>query len=182
VLYFTTFIVYPPKTINNKDLVYQLITPYNHHQNNPPHSQLQNTLSTNNITRTNLTLNPPGRRSPNRNSQRLERTLRPVVVIITISAANMQCHIGSLRKALQTVGDHLRAKITDLLALEAEVDHGPGTGGQIDDGPGEGFVEGGIATAEAGEGLAGAEGFCEGCAEGEESIFRCVVVVDWKGS
>lgn len=102
------------------------------------------------------------------------------MVIITISATNMQRHIRSLRKALQTVGDHLGAEITDLLALEAEVDHSPGTGGEIDDGPGEGFVEGGVAAAEAGEGLAGAEGFCESCAEGEEGIFRCVVVVDWK--
>jgi hypothetical protein len=101
-----------------------------------------------------------------------------VVVIITISATNMQRDIRSLCKALQTVGDHLGAKITNLLALEAEVNHSPGTRGEINDGPGEGFVEGGIAAAEAGEGLAGAEGFCERCAEGEEGIFRCVVVVN----
>lgn len=92
----------------------------------------------------------------------------------------MQRNVRRLRKALQTVGDHLSAQITDLLALEAQVDHGPGSAGEVDDGPGKGFVEGGVAAAEAGEGLAGAEGFCEGRAEGEESIFGCVVVVDWK--
>lgn len=83
------------------------------------------------------------------------------MIIITISATNMQSHIRRLRKALQAMGDHLRAQIANLLTLEAEVDHGPGAAGEIDDGPGKGFVEGGIAAAEAGKGLAGAEGFCE---------------------
>lgn len=102
------------------------------------------------------------------------------MVVITVGATDMQRDVRGLCKALQTVSDHLGAQITDLLALEAKVDHGPRTAGEIDDGPGEGFVEGGVAAAEAGERLAGAEGFGEGRAEGEESIFRGVVVVNWK--
>jgi hypothetical protein len=141
---------------------------------------LQNSLGTNDITRTNLSLDPPRSRRPNSNRERLECTLRAVVIIVTICATNMQRDVRRLCKALQTVGDHLGAQITNLLALEAEVDHSPGTAGEINDGPGEGFVEGSVAAAEAGERLAGAEGFGEGRAEGEESIFRGVVVVNWE--
>lgn len=91
----------------------------------------------------------------------------------------MQGDASRLRKALQPVCDHLRAQGADLLALKAQVDDSVGAAGEVDDGPGEGFVEGGVATAEAGEGLTGAEGVGECCAECEEDVFCCVVVVDW---
>ena len=91
----------------------------------------------------------------------------------------MQRDIRSLRKALQTMRDHLGAEITDLLTTEAQVDHRPGATGEIDHGPREGFVEGGVAAAEAGDGGAGAEGVGECCAEGEEGVFCCVVVVNY---
>jgi len=80
---------------------------------------LQNPLGTNNITSANLSRNPTRASSPNRNSKSLERTLRTVVVIITVSAAHMQSHVRGLRKALQTVRDHFRAQRANLLALEA---------------------------------------------------------------
>lgn len=77
------------------------------------------------------------------------------------------------------MGDHLSAQVTDLLALEAEVDDCPWTAGEIDHGPGEGLVEGCVAAAEAGEGLAGAEGLGECCAQSEKGIFGSVVVIDY---
>jgi hypothetical protein len=58
-----------------------------------------------------------------------------VVIIITVSTTNMQRHTRSLRKALQTVRDHLSAEIADLLALEAEVDDCPRPAGEINDCP-----------------------------------------------
>lgn len=174
-------LVYPPKNKykSKPNVVYQLINHVIVIQPSQAHcSSLQNTLGANNIARTNLALHTTRSSSPNGNSQGLERTLRAVVVIVTVGAANMQRDIGRLRKALQTVGDHLGAQVTDLLALEAEVDHSPGTAGEIDDSPGQGLVEGRIAAAKAGERLAGAERFCEGGAEGEEGVFRRVVVVN----
>jgi hypothetical protein len=90
----------------------------------------------------------------------------------------MQRHTRSLRKALQTVRDHLSTEITDLLALEAEVDHCPWPAGEVDNCPRECLVEGCVAAAETLEGLARAEGFCKCFADGEECIFCCMVVVD----
>ena len=91
----------------------------------------------------------------------------------------MQRNIRSMRKAMQPMRDHLGAEVADLLAAEAQVDHRPGATGEVDDGPREGFVEGGVAAAEAGDGGAGAEGVGECRAEGEEGVFCCVVVVDY---
>lgn len=75
--------------------------------------------------------------------------------------------------------DHLSAKITNLLALKAEVDDRPWPAGEINDCPRERLVEGSVAAAEALQRLACAEGFCEGFADGEECIFCSVVVVDY---
>ena len=102
-----------------------------------------------------------------------------MMVIIPIHTPNMQRDIRRLRKAMQPMRDHLGAEMADLLAAEAQVDHGPGATGEVDDGPREGFVEGGVGGAEATEAGAGAEGGGEGGAEGEEGVFCCVVVVDW---
>lgn len=102
------------------------------------------------------------------------------MIVIAIGTANVQRHTSRLRETLQTVRDHLSAQVADFLTLEAEVDHRIRPTGEINDSPGEGLVERRIATAEASEGLAGAEGLSECCAEGEESIFGCVVVVNWR--
>lgn len=101
-----------------------------------------------------------------------------MVVVVAVCAANVQGHFGGLREALQPMGDHLGAQVADLLAAEAQVDDGPRTAREVDHSPREGLVERGIAAAEAGEGLAGTEGFCERRAEGEEGILRGVVIVD----
>lgn len=102
-----------------------------------------------------------------------------MVVIITIGTPNVKGHLRRLRKALQSMRDHLRAQVPDLLSLEAQVDDRPRPAGEVDYGPGKRFVEGCVAASEAGERLARAEGAGECCAEGEEGVFCCVVVVDW---
>ena len=103
-----------------------------------------------------------------------------MVVVISIGAANVKSHISSLSETLQAVCDHLSAQVTNLLALEAEIDNGPRTAGEINDGPRKRLIEGRITTTETGERLARTEGFGECCAEGEEGIFCGVVVVDCK--
>lgn len=50
---------------------------------------------------------------------------------------------------------------------------------KVDDGAREGFVEGGVGAAEAGEAGRCGEGGFEGGAEGEAGVFSCVVVVDY---
>jgi len=147
---------------------------------NTPLKSLEHTLGANNITRANLTSNPPGASNPHCNSQSLEGGLSSVVIVISIGAANVKSHISSLSETLQAVCDHLSTQVANLLALEAEVDHGPRTAGEINNGPGKSLIERRITTTEAGERLAGTEGFGECCAEGEEGIFCGVVVVNCK--
>ena len=76
--------------------------------------------------------------------------------------------------------DHLAIQLPDHGTLEAEFADEEGARGDIDDGAGEGLVEGRVAVAEAGEAGAGAQGGGEGGAEREESIFGRVVVVDYR--
>lgn len=102
---------------------------------NTPLKSLQHTLGANDITRANLTSNPSGTSNPHCDSQSLEGSLSSMVVIISVSAANVKSHISSLSETLQAVCDHLSAQVANLLALEAEVDNGPRTTGEINDSP-----------------------------------------------
>lgn len=140
---------------------------------------LQHTLRANHIPRTNLPRSSPRTSSPDRNRQRLESALGTVVVVVAVRAANMQGHICRLCKALQTVGDHLSAEIPNLLALQAQVDYRPRPAREIDHSPRKGLIEGGVAASESGQRLPRTQGFCEGCAYGEEGVFCCVVIVNW---
>lgn len=117
-------------------------------------SNLKHPLRTNHIPRPNLPLPPSSTSNPNRNSQRLKRTLSPVVVIIAIRTPNMQRHARGLRKALQPMRDHLRAQVADLLAPEPDVDDRPRPAGEVEHRPREGFVEGRVAAPEPCEGFA----------------------------
>ena len=74
---------------------------------------------------------------------------------------------------------HLCTQGTDFLIPEVKVPDKEGAVGEIDDGAGKGFVEGGMGGSKAGQREAWAEGGREGGAEGEEGVFGCVVVVDW---
>jgi hypothetical protein len=59
-----------------------------------------------------------------------------VVVIVTVEAMDVHRNSGTLSEALQTVGDHLGAKLAEPLSLETEVDDTVGTVGNINDGAG----------------------------------------------
>lgn len=76
---------------------------------------------------------------------------------------------------------HLAIQRSNHRTLKVEIPNKKRARGYIDDGAGEGLVEGRVAVAEAGEAGAGAEGAGEGGAEGEEGVFGCVVVVDCGG-
>lgn len=140
---------------------------------------LQNTLGADDVTSTHITGNATLASIANRHGESLERALRAVVVVIAVCAADVQGDTGSLCEALQAVRDHLGAQIADLLALESEINDCPRATGEIDDSPGERFVEGSVTASESLEGLACAECLCEGLTKSEECIFCCVVVVDY---
>ena len=105
-------------------LVSHLIT-ISHNIRGSSVSYLQNTLSADNITSTNLTGRSPSTSSSNSNSKSLKSTLSTMMIIITISATNMERHVRGLSKTLQTVCNHFSAQITDLLAAETKVNHSP---------------------------------------------------------
>lgn len=117
--------------------------------------QLEHTFGADHITGTDFALNPPRTSRPNSNSQRLKRALRPVMVIVAVGAANVKGNTSRLRKALQTVRNHLRAEVADLFAFEANVDDCPWPARKINDCPRESLVQRGIAAAESREGLPG---------------------------
>lgn len=119
----------------------------------------QHTLSTRH-----LSLPPNNRRArhPQRNSQRLERTLRPVVVVVAVQARHVHRHARSLREAVQTVRDHFAAQVADFLAAQLQVADAVRAVGEVYDGAREGFVEGAVGGAEAGEACGCVEGGFEG--------------------
>lgn len=119
----------------------------------------QHTLSTRHLS---LPSNNRRARHPQRNSQRLERTLRAVVVVVAVQTVDVHRHARSLREAVQAVRDHLAGEVTDLLAAEAEVANAVGAVGEVYDGAREGFVEGAVGGAEAGEAGCCVEGGFEG--------------------
>ena len=90
----------------------------------------------------------------------------------------MQGQTGRLAEALEAVREHLRCQGADPLIRKAEVGHAKGPRGDVDDGPGEGFVEGRVGGAEAAESRTGAERAAQGRSEREKGVFCRVVVVD----
>ena len=72
------------------------------------------------------------RRHPRRHGQRLERTLRPVMIVITPDTINVHRNTGSLRETLQTMWNHLAAQVADFLSLETDVDDAEGAVGEVD--------------------------------------------------
>jgi hypothetical protein len=75
---------------------------------------------------------------------------------------------------------HLGAQLSDFLALQPEVDDAVGATGDVDDSPGEGFVERCVAATKSDEGEAKAEGASKGGTEGKKCIFCGVMIVDWR--
>ena len=123
----------------------------------------------------------PRRRHTHRHRQRLERALRPMMIVLAPQTVHMQRDARALGEALQAVRQHLGAEVAELLAAQAEVDDGVGPVGEVDDGARESVVEGCVGVAEAGEAGRGVERGFEGAAERDERVFGAVVVVDCRG-
>lgn len=73
----------------------------------------------------------------------------------------MKRDAGGLRKALESVGDHLRAQRTDLLALETQIDDRVWPIRKIDHRPRQGLIERCIAAAKSQQGRSRAKGLCK---------------------
>ena len=101
-----------------------------------------------------------------------------MVIVTPIHRLEMQRRPARLRETHQPMLQHLGRQVADILPPEAEIDDGEGTRGDVHDGPRQGFVERGVAPAEADERAARAEGAREGGAERQEDVFARVVVVD----
>ena len=115
----------------------------------------QHTLCTGHLS---LTSNNRRARHPQRNSQRLERALRAVVVVVAVQAVHVHGDAGALREAVQAVRNHLAGQVADLLAAQAEVTDAVGAVGEVYYGAREGFVEGAVGGAEACEAGCGVKG------------------------
>jgi hypothetical protein len=92
----------------------------------------------------------------------------------------MQGDACGLCEACQRMWHHLGTQLADFLALQPEVDDAVGATGDVDYGPGEGFVERCVAATESDERKAKAEGASKSGAEGKKGIFCGVVIVDWR--
>lgn len=57
------------------------------------------------------------------------------MVVESTETVDMHSDAGTLREALETVGDHLAAQVTNLLALEAELNDAVGSVRNIDHRP-----------------------------------------------
>jgi hypothetical protein len=88
----------------------------------------QHTLSTRHLS---LPSNNRRTRHPQRNSQRLERALRAVVVVVAVQTVDVHCDARSLREAVQAVRDHLAGKVADFFAAQAEVADTVGAVGEV---------------------------------------------------
>lgn len=141
--------------------------PNQHTHHNIPSIQkkhLKNSLRTNHIPRPNLPLNPSRTSRPNRHRQRLKRTLRPMMIIITIRTPHMQRHSRGLRKTLQSMRNHLRTQIPNLLPPEPNVNHRPRPTRQINHRPRQRLIQRRIAPSESRKRLSCPECFGESAA------------------
>ena len=90
-----------------------------------------------------------------------------MVVVVTVKTVNMQRNTSTLGKALETMRDHLGAKLAKPLSLQTEVDNTVGTVGKIDDRAREGLIKRSVGVAETGETSGSAESLGESITKGE---------------
>lgn len=112
----------------------------------PPHSQHP-------LRAPHLPLPPlhPPTRHPTRPRQRLKRALRPMMIILPPNHINMQRRPTRHRPATQPMVNHLAVQPPNHGTLEVEIADEEGARGDVEDGAGEGLVEGRVGVAEAGE-------------------------------
>lgn len=83
-----------------------------------------------------------------------------------------------LGEALHAVRNHLAAQVSDLLALETELNDGIGPVREVDNSAGQGLVKRAVGGPEAGNANRRTEGFLKGRAKGNADVFCAVVVID----
>lgn len=81
---------------------------------------IKDTLGTHNLS---FPANDSCRSLSNGDRQRLKRTLRPMVIVVSSNAVYMQSCTTTLRKTLQTMRQHLGGQVADLLSLQTKVDY-----------------------------------------------------------
>lgn len=74
-----------------------------------------------------------------------------MVVVVTSDDIDVHGDTGSLGEALQAVGQHLGAQVSNLLTTQLQVADTVRAVAEVDDGASEGLVEGCVGVAETGE-------------------------------
>lgn len=113
-----------------------------------------------------------------RHRQCLERALAPMMIVFPSQHIHMQRNARALRPTRKAMLHHLRIQRTHHRGRKIEVADEEWTGGDVEDGAREGFVEGCVGVAEAGDSGAGTQGGGESGTEREEGIFGGVMVVN----
>lgn len=101
-----------------------------------------------------------------------------MMIVLAPQTIHMQRRPTRLGKTLQTMRNHLRAQIPNLLPSESQLRDAVRTIAQVDDGAGQRLVEGAVGGAEPSEAFGAGERGLECSAQSEESVFGGVVVVD----
>lgn len=112
------------------------------------------------------------------NGQCLECALGAMVIVVTIFAIHVQGDARPLRERLQAMWQHLCRKIANLLPLQTQIDDGEGAVGKIDDRLRERFVQRAHGVPESRQAGRCVEGLLERLTEGDEGVFRRVMVVN----
>jgi hypothetical protein len=115
---------------------------------------------------------------PNRDSQRLKRTLRPMMIILSPQTIDMQRRPTRLRKALQTMRNHLAAQIANLLPPQPQINHTIRPVRQINHSPRQRLVQRRIRVPKAREPRRPVQRRLERRANGQKGVFGRVVVVN----
>ncbi|CAD6572487.1 MAG: hypothetical protein ASARMPREDX12_005245 [Alectoria sarmentosa] len=105
-----------------------------------------------------------------------------ISLIIVAASLYLPEHVMKMasRAWFYYAGDETAVGLSNHWSIKIEIADEEGAGGYVEDGAGESFVEGCVAVAEAGEAGAGTQSGGEGGAEGEEGVFGCMVVVDYR--
>lgn len=115
---------------------------------------------------------------PQGTGESFEARFDDVVRIDASELANMQGHTAVVDDRLVKFADELGVVGANPLGWDVEAKTEVGSSRKIEDHLDKGFVEGGKEMAKAGDTLAVAEGFGEGLAEDDPSVFVGVVIVD----
>lgn len=101
-----------------------------------------------------------------------------MVIVVSTEAVNVERDAGSHGETVKDVRNHFAAEVANLFALEAELGDAVGPRRDVDDGAGQGLVEGCMPGAVALDALDGPQSCLEGLSQRQGTVLGRVVVID----